>query len=326
MFENKPRFCYNKNSSDLHNPLGTELQIFLFLHIGEIKVSNRNCIKIYLDNVFGVILYVGGGVVDEYRNTDTNTNLTDIELADLEFANITEAERTDLENTNVEHMVIRREADRIALIRQESAARTPYEFEKLVSTYNRLDENRERRERYHEVDRPHERIHLGYTNGKIIPAPFGYRFWREILNGNFLDIIFDCPHEIQELTASKSIYELVGVLNEGQKEVLYYWEIRGWTPQRVAAFRGQTDRNILKVHATMTESLRYKQYMRLLPRYKEKLPLTTSQQRFMENNSDKYGEGKEKRKRRTKAEIQADREKQENSELPTQEGDEPHNE
>ena len=94
--------------------------------------------------------------------------LTDVERADLEFADITEAERADLENTNVEHMVIKREADRIALQRQENATRTPYEFEKLVGTYNRLDSNRERRERYHEIDRPQERIHLGYTNGKIM--------------------------------------------------------------------------------------------------------------------------------------------------------------
>ena len=252
------------------------------------------------------------GLADTELIEEELAKLTDVERADLEFTNITEAERADFENTTIEHMVIRREADCIALIRQENAARTPYEFEKLVATYDRLDENRERRERYHEIGRPQERIHLGYTNGKIIPTPFGHRFWRELLNGNFLDIIFDCPHEIQELTASKPIYELLGKLNEGQKEVLYYWEIRGWTPQRIAIFRGQTDRNILKVHATMIKTLQYKLYMRLLPRYKEKLPLTTSQKRFMENNSDKYGEGKEKRKRRTKAEIQADKEKVEN--------------
>ena len=213
--------------------------------------------------------------MDEYGYTDTadtDTPLTDVELADLEFIDADRAGfEKEHENANVEHMVIRREADRIALIRQENAARTPYEFEKLVATYDRLDENRERRERYHEIGRPQERIHLGHTNGKIIPTSFGHRFWREILNGNFLDIIFDCPHEVQELTANKHVYELVGKLNEGQKEVLYYWEIREWTPQRIAAFRGQTDRNILKVHAVMMESIRYKLYSCLIQeRYSKK--------------------------------------------------------
>ena len=251
-----------------------------------------------------------------------DAKLTDIELADLEFSNITDAERAELENTNVEHMVIKREADRIALLRQEEAARTPYEFEQLVATYNRLDGNRERRERYHEIGRPQERVHLGYTNGKIFPTPFGGRFWREILNGKFLDIIFDCPHEVQELTASKHIYELVGKLNEGQKEVLYYWEIRGWTPQEIAILREQTDRNILKIHATMLKSLQYKLYKRLMPLFMSVAPLTRSQCRFMVMMEKQYGEcnalrlGKPppKRKRRTKAEIQADREKQEGGE------------
>ena len=216
----------------------------------------------------------------------------------------------------VEHMVLKREADRIALIRQENAARTPYEFEKLVGTYDRLDENRERRERYHEIGRPQSYIMSGYTDGKIIPAPFGYRYWKELLSGNFLDIIFDCPHEVQELTSNRHVYELVGNLNEGQKEVLYYWEIRGWTPQQIATYRGQTDRNILKIHSTMIKSLQYKLYKRLMPRFMSVEPLTRSQCRFMvkmemqygECNALRMGEQKPKRKRRTKAEIQADKE------------------
>ena len=160
----------------------------------------------------------------------------------------------------VQHMVLKREADRIALNRQEDAARTLFDFENLVSTYNRLDENRERREREYEIGRPQSYLQLGYTDGAVIPPPIGYRFWKQLMSGNFLDVIFDCPYDMHELTSCRTISELVGILNEGQKEVLYYWEIRQWTPQRIAALRGQTDRNILKIHATMIESLRYKLY------------------------------------------------------------------
>jgi hypothetical protein len=280
------------------------------------------------------------GLADTELTEEELAKLTDVERADLEFADITEAERAELEDAEVEHMVIKRQSDRLALIRQEDGCRTEYDFEKLVDTYDRLDNNRERRERYNEIGRPQTTLHLGYTNGRIIPTPISTRFWREILNGNFLDIIFDCPHEIQELTASKPVYELVGALKDGQKEVFYYWEIRGWTPQRIAVFRGQTDRNILKIHATMIKSLQYKLYKRLMPRFMSVAPLTRSQCRFMvkmemeygERNALRMGEQKPKRKRRTKAEIQADKEKQgniakhENTENPTQEGGESPNE
>lgn len=203
----------------------------------------------------------------------------------------------------VEHMVLKREADRIALIRQEDAARTLFDFENLVSTYNRLDENRERRERDHEIGRPQGYLQLGYTDGAIIPSPLEHRFWKQLFNGNFLDMIFDCPYDIQELVSGRAIYELLGDLKDGQKEVLYYWEVRQWKPQKIAALRGQTNRNILKLYVVMIESLRYKLYMRLLPRFRANLPLTVSQKRFMENSSEKYGEGKPKRQRRKKSEM-----------------------
>ena len=198
---------------------------------------------------------------------------------------------------------MKREADRIALLRQEDAARTLYDFENLVSTYNRLDENRERRERDHEIGRPQSYLMLDYTGGAIIPTPIGHRYWKQLLNGNFLDVIFDCPYDIHELVSGRAVSELLKALKAGQKEVLYYWDVRQWKPQRIAALRGQTDRNILKLYAVMIEGLRYKLYMRLLPRFKESLPLTVSQQRFMENNKEKYGEGKPKRKRRKKDEM-----------------------
>jgi len=125
----------------------------------------------------------------------------------------------------------------------------------------------------------------------------------EPATGQFHNVIHDCPYDIQEFTASRNIYELVDALKDTQKEVLYYRAIRYWSNQKIAAMRGQTDRNILKTYETLIESLRYKLYMRLLHRFLEKLPLTIVQQKFMQNNWNKYGEGKPQRKRRTKAEI-----------------------
>ena len=116
-------------------------------------------------------------------------------------------------------------------------------------------------------------------------------------------MIFDCPHEIHELASSKNLYELVKKLKEGQKEVLYYHVIRRWSIQHIAAYRGQTDRNILKVYTTMIESLRYKLYMSLLPQFRTNQSLTRRQREFVESNLVKYGDGKPKRRRKKKAAV-----------------------
>ena len=104
-----------------------------------------------------------------------------------------------------------------------------------------------------------------------------------MMRGKFLDVISDCPQEIQELTESYPVFNLVGKLDENRKEILYYWAIRLWSPQRIAAFRGQTDRNIRKVYTNMIADIRRKMYIRLYPRYKEGLPLTKAQKKFCED-------------------------------------------
>ena len=46
---------------------------------------------------------------------------------------------------------LKRDLQREALARLENAARTTDDFKKVIAWWNRLDSNRERRERYHEV-------------------------------------------------------------------------------------------------------------------------------------------------------------------------------
>lgn len=117
----------------------------------------------------------------------------------------------------------------------------------------------------------------------IIPQPFGHAFWRQLLGGNFLDLIFDCPHELHEQTSSVSVSTFVRKLDENQKEVLYYSAIRLYSPQRIATIRNQTDRNVRKVYANLLKELREKLYKRLSPRYDENLPFTFAQREFVKN-------------------------------------------
>jgi len=51
-----------------------------------------------------------------------------------------------------------REAKAAALARMEDAARTENDFKAVVKQWNHLDENRERRERYHEIGRPNDEM------------------------------------------------------------------------------------------------------------------------------------------------------------------------
>jgi len=117
---------------------------------------------------------------------------------------------SDEKSFDVLHMVIKRESVKIALMRQEDAARTEEDFENLIATWNRLDDNRERRERRYEIIRTEDMLEWECSGEEtIIPAPFEHIWWREMLKGSFLDFIHDCPYDIQEFTSSRGVYELV---------------------------------------------------------------------------------------------------------------------
>ena len=55
---------------------------------------------------------------------------------------------------------LKRDLEREALIRLETAARTPADYQYIVSWWDRLDANRERRERYREVLRSNDTLPL----------------------------------------------------------------------------------------------------------------------------------------------------------------------
>lgn len=182
-----------------------------------------------------------------------------------------------------------RDVKREALRRMEDAARTVEDFEQVTAQYDHLDENRERRERDHEIGRDTPLLEWGAAPGnRIIPRPLNHQWWRQLLRGDFLDAIHDCPHEMHELTDSRAISDALKTLNDNQIEVLYYWAIRQESPQRIAKRRGQTDRNILKVYATLVKGLRKKLHDRFSPLYDKGFSLTLAEKQFVEE----YGSGR----------------------------------
>ena len=138
---------------------------------------------------------------------------------------------------------------------------------------------------------------VGFMEGAVIPQPLDHRWWRQMMHGLFIDIIFDCPYDLHELTGSRYISELLRTLNDNQREVLYYRAIRQWSPQKIAAMRGQTDRNIRKVYDTLIEGLRKKLFYILLPKYEANQSLTLTQREFVRNHMEKYGDKKPRKKK-----------------------------
>lgn len=97
----------------------------------------------------------------------------------------------------------------------------------------------------------------------IPEKPIWHVFWKQIMKGDFLDAIYDCPFEMHELVTDEDISRAIFELKDAQKELLYQLAIKGYSCQLIATFRAQTDRNIRKIRDTMLKKLR-KSFMRVL--------------------------------------------------------------
>ena len=195
-----------------------------------------------------------------------------------------ESAQTIKDDTGRQKRLLQREARREAIVILEDAARTSEEFEKVLVIWDEIERVESWRIDKHEENYDDELPEYEMTEfDTVIPQPLNHVYWRQLLAGDFLDVIHDCPHEIYEMTSSRMIYTLTKELDENHKEILYYWAIRLWSPQRIAALRGQTDRNIRKVYNKMIADIRSEIFNRLCPRYEKDLPLTFAQREFMQN-------------------------------------------
>lgn len=170
--------------------------------------------------------------------------------------------------------------DEFAVERLSKAARKETDFDLVISEMDRLDRNRERRERYHEVlrgDVPLE-YQMAY-DGTVFPEWMGAPCHRLITKGQFLDVLYDCPYEMHDLTADGFLSGIVKDLKEEHKEVMYYLALRLYSTTKLAALRGQSDRNIRKVRDTYTRKLQRRLYDHLCK--KAERHLTLREKEFM---------------------------------------------
>jgi len=181
-----------------------------------------------------------------------------------------------------ERKKLKRELEREALARLEDSARNEDDFMQVTKWWDRLDSNRERKERYHEVGRSDVPLEWGASKQTvIIPKPIQHAYWKQILEGEFLDVIFDCPFEMHELVSDEDISKAILDLKDPQKEILFYLAIRQYSCQQVACIRGQSDRNIRKVRDTLLRKLQKKALAALEERITKGISLSQQEKDFV---------------------------------------------
>ena len=183
-----------------------------------------------------------------------------------------------------ERKKLQRELRAEALARLEDAARTQRDFENVIAWWDKLDANRERRERYHELSRSGDDVPLDYgasANELFFPDTLNDVLEKQIRKGDFIDAIFYCPYDIHELVTEEYLSEILLELKEDHKELLFLWAVRLFSSTRIAAIRQQSDRNIRKIRNTMMKKIRKELLSALTDKAEKQLPMTLVEKAFL---------------------------------------------
>jgi len=207
---------------------------------------------------------------------------------------------------------LKRDLRREALLRMEEAARSVEDFYVVMDEWNLLDENRERKERKYEVQRPEDVLIINYTDdnetdglltdnalnnkysdGMIFPTPYSHLTWREARHGDFLSMIFDSAEEMWQIIEDWDIALPVKSLTYKQANILFLIAVRQCTPQHIACYYDKTDRAVRKLLAATLESIRSKIAPRIRAQIESGYPQMTLEKRiFIEWYDKSKGEQK----------------------------------
>lgn len=142
---------------------------------------------------------------------------------------------------------LKRELRAEAMTRKEESARTEADFEEVTELWDKLDENRERREQYHEVSRGDVPLEYGCSpDAAIVPGWLSKPSQQAIRQGRFLDVVFTQSSELHEMTGHADIAKMLRDLKLEYKDLLYLLVVRGWSTAQLAESIGQSDRNVRK--------------------------------------------------------------------------------
>ena len=186
--------------------------------------------------------------------------------------------------TEADGDMLHREARALAIRRIEESARTEADFENVLYWWDKLDANRERKERDHETGRSTVPPEWGAYELYLSDSPsYDMILRRLMLAGDFLDIIFDHPETIHELVTDADLSKILKELKPHLKNMLYYLFLRDYSTLEYAESIRQSDRNIRGIRETALKKIR-KLYGGILTyRQENKLPMTLDEKYFLEN-------------------------------------------
>lgn len=206
------------------------------------------------------VLYDDDGNEVAAEDTDLDAAAEDVEETEVDI----EAQDDPIAQEDKEPEVpaeaprkkLKRELRAEALARLESAARTEADFTKVTEWWDRLDQNRERKERYHEVSRGDVPLEYKATyDGLIFPLHLNNPMKKQAQRGDFIEWLFDCAFEMDELVYPP-FSRFIQRLSDEHKEILFFHYLHRYSTVELGAMRGQSDRNVRKVRTTMMKHLR----------------------------------------------------------------------
>ena len=248
------------------------------------KRRNRKKESVFVDND------TDAEEAEEYEKTRRSLAKEQWIIDDIEADAAENPIEDDADNTGdeqPERKLLKRELRAQALARLEDAARTAKDFENINVWWDRLDANRQRKERYHELFRSGDDVPLDYgasEDALCFPDTFNDVLKRQERKGDFIETIFYCPYDIHELVTDADMSIILRELNEDHKFLLFLSALRQYSSVKIAAIRGQTDRNIRKVRNTMLKKIRKKLLAALTEKVQAQQPLTLLEKEFLSEN------------------------------------------
>ena len=186
--------------------------------------------------------------------------------------------------TEADRDMLHREARALAIQRIEESARTEADFENVLYWWDKLDANRERKERHHEIGRSTVPLEWGADEWYLSTRPsYDMILRRLMLAGDFLDFIFDSPETLHELVTDIDLSGILQELKPHLKNMLYYLFLRDYSTAEYAESIGQTDRNIRGIRETALKKIRRLYGGILTYRKENRLPMTIDEKYFLEN-------------------------------------------
>ena len=178
-----------------------------------------------------------------------------------------------------------------ALRRLELSARTTQDYRTVVTWYDREEQSQMRKERRHESLRGDIPLEYGaLPEAEIVPHSMSQPTFRQICRGEFDDYLANCLFTMHDLTDKPYLRRIIYDLKLDHKEIVYFLGIRLYPPKKLAALRGQSERNIRKVRDTARRKIQKKAYGVLTKKQEHHDDLTHQEQKFLKAYDPVTGE------------------------------------